>query len=193
SLRLRGLRQDSLFLPLIVSGLVDVAENKKKTIVQVLTESYGDLVKHLARRFGTATDIHDVVQDTYLRAEKMPPDMDVQNLRAYVFRMADNIAIDHLRRKSAQTRYFEPLGDHDSLCADASPEQTADFRQRIAILENVVANLPPRQREVFLMHKFDGLSHSQIAERLGITKSAVEKLIIKALATARARLDERLN
>lgn len=170
-----------------------MAENKKKTIVQVLTESYGDLVKHLARRFGTATDIHDVVQDTYLRAEKMPPDMDVQNLRAYVFRMANNIAIDHLRRKSAQTRYFEPLGDRDSLCADASPEQTADFRQRIAILENVVANLPPRQREVFLMHKFDGLSHSQIAERLGITKSAVEKLIIKALATARARLDERLN
>ncbi|MNL68404.1 putative RNA polymerase sigma factor FecI [compost metagenome] len=70
-----------------------------------------------------------------------------------------------------------------------SVDRVIDYRQRLAALERVIADLPSRQREVFLMHKFDGLSHSEIAAELGITRSAVEKLIMKALAACRDRLD----
>ncbi|MBX8814512.1 RNA polymerase sigma factor, partial [Ochrobactrum sp. MR34] len=52
--------------------------------------------------------------------------------------------------------------------------------------------LPPRQRDVFLMHKFDGLSHTEIAQKLGITRSGVEKLIMKALAHCREHLGKHL-
>ncbi|WP_246752778.1 RNA polymerase sigma factor [Sinorhizobium sp. BG8] len=158
-------------------------------MIQLLTESYGDLVKHVTRRLGGPVDADDVIQDTYLRIQRIPADTDIQNPRSYLFRMADNVAMDHLRSRAARTRHVVSGDWHDVQSDEASAERSVDYRQRIKILEIAISDLPPRQREAFLMHKFDGLSHSEIAEELGITRSAVEKLIMKALATCRDRLD----
>ncbi|MGF6175842.1 RNA polymerase sigma factor [Ensifer sp. 4252] len=166
-----------------------MAPSQKKTILQVLTESYGDLARHVARRFKGRADADDVIQDTYLRVRNIPSDAPIQNPKAYLFRMADNVAVDHVRRRVAQERHISPTEVPDMESGEVSADQVVDYRQRLAALERVIADLPPRQREVFLMHKFDGLSHSEIAAELGITRSAVEKLIMKALATCRERLD----
>ncbi|WP_457585163.1 RNA polymerase sigma factor [Ensifer canadensis] len=166
-----------------------MAPSQKKTILQALTESYGDLVRHVARRFRDRADADDVIQDTYLRVRNIPSDVPIENAQAYLFRMVNNVAVDHVRRRIAQERHISPAEVHDVGSGEVSVDQVIDYRQRLAALERVVADLPSRQREVFLMHKFDGLSHSEIAAELGITRSAVEKLIMKALATCRDRLD----
>lgn len=166
-----------------------MAAHKKLSMTQLLAESYKDLVRHVARRFGGLSDAEDVIQDTYFRLQKIPPETDIRNPRSYLFRIADNVAVDHLRSRQARNGRLTVEVPLELPSDEASIERTVDYRQRLKALERAVAELPPRQREVFLMHKFDGLSHSEIAVELGITRSAVEKLIMKSLASLRDRLD----
>jgi len=170
-----------------------MANSTKNAIVQVLMDSYSDLLRHLSRRLGGSVDAGDIVQDTFLRIQKIPADTDIRNPRSYVFRMAENVAVDHLRGQKSRSRYIADGELPDMEDDQVSAERTVDYRQRLAMLERAVAGLPQRQRQVFLMHKFDGLSHSQIAEELGISRSAVEKLVMKALATCRDALGDMMN
>lgn len=165
-----------------------MAGEKKKSIFENFTASYGELLRHVSRRLGRDADADDVLQDTFLRLQSIPAEADIKNPRSYLFRMADNLATDHIRSKRSLERYFSSGEFPD--CVDDKPlsERIVDYRQRLGRLQQAVAELPQRQRQVFLMHKFDGLSHAEIARELKITKSAVEKLVMKALAHLRDRL-----
>lgn len=166
-----------------------MAGNDRTSLVRLLVSHYSELTRHLSRRLGSPQCASDVVHDTYLRLQglKAVPDMD--NPRAYLFRMADNLAIDRLRAQGREGRRRdgeEVLAVQPSETPDA--EASADYRQRLRLLARAVDELPPRCREVFLMHKMDGLGHAEIARRLGISRSAVEKHVMRALAHCRDRL-----
>lgn len=167
-----------------------MAGDSRKNILASFSASYGELLRHLNRRLGADLDADDVLQDTFLRLHSIPADSDIRNPRSYLFRIADNLAMDRIRSRRTLGRYVASADNPDAVDESPSPESVVDYRQRLARLEQAVAELPDRQRQVFLMHKFDGLSHSEIAGELGITKSAVEKLVMKALAHCRDRLGD---
>ncbi len=167
-----------------------MAESRKRSIVEYFADSYGELLRHLSRRLGKEVDADDVLQDTFLRLQRIPAEVEIKNPRSYLFRVADNLALDHMRGRRALGRHFVPGEGFDSEDDSPSPESIVDYRQRLSRLEQAIAELPGRQKQVFLMHKFDGLSHAEIARELGITKSAVEKLVMKALAHCRDRLGD---
>ncbi|MFT4003848.1 MAG: RNA polymerase sigma factor, partial [Rhizobium sp.] len=158
-----------------------MAGDRKRNILDSFVASYADLLRHLSRNLGKDVDADDVMQDTFLRLQRMPIETDVANPKTYLFRVVDNLALDHIRGQRAAGRHFASDEIFDSVDGSPSPEHVVDYRQRLARLEQAVAELPSRQRQVFLMHKFDGMSHAEIARELGITKSAVEKLVMKAL------------
>jgi RNA polymerase sigma-70 factor (ECF subfamily) len=154
-----------------------------------LATHYVELVRHVARRFGNRNLADDIAQDL----QSAPALPDIRNARAYLFRTANNLAIDYMRRDATQARRFPSIDLDDGIAAQTpSPESVLDYKQRYALLEKAVAELPPRCREVFLLHKFDGLDHATIAAQLGISKSMVEKHIIKAMAHCRDRLADHL-
>jgi RNA polymerase sigma-70 factor (ECF subfamily) len=163
----------------------------KQSLLTLLTENYGELVKRLSLRVGGTVDANDIVQDAFLRLQRVSAEQIIENPRSYLFRIADNLAIDHIRSRTSQARRLEQVGDiHLIASGDPSPERIIDYRQRLARLEGVISELPDRQRKAFLMHKLDGLSHSEVAQVMGISKSGVEKLITKALARCRDGLDD---
>lgn len=164
-----------------------------KGVFRALIEGYGDLGRRLNRRLATSIDAQDVLQETWLKLARTAGLPDVSNPKAYVGQIAGNLAIDHIRAQKVRDRYFAPVEFHDMPAEAPSAERIVDYRQRVARLEAIIAELPSRQREVFLLHKFDGLSHSEIAERLGISRSAVEKLVMKALASCRDGLGDLLD
>ncbi|MEL5879205.1 sigma-70 family RNA polymerase sigma factor [Cereibacter sphaeroides] len=158
-----------------------------------LMSGYDRLSRHLTRRPGTLCDAQDVMQDAWLRLAKVQDVEEMSSPAAYVGQVVRNLAIDRLRAQRVRERHFTAAEVHDQPADLPSAERIVDFRQRLARLEEIVAELPPRQRQVFLLHKFDGLSHSEIATRLGISRSAVEKLIMKALAQCRDGLGDLLD
>lgn len=151
-----------------------------------------DIARFLRQRGHDPETVKDITQDTFMRIHNTEKRSDINNIRSYLFRIADNLAKDYFRAAKAQSRYLSQAETFDAIDESPDQERVADYRQRLQILEEAVATLPPRQKEVFLLHKFDGLSHVEIAQKLGITRSAVEKLIMKALAHCRDHLGEHL-
>ncbi|MGH6860328.1 MAG: sigma-70 family RNA polymerase sigma factor [Phyllobacterium sp.] len=163
------------------------------SLLHVLTLHYDELVRHLTRKLGNAVVATDVAQDTYLRLQSVPAGIDIQSPRAFIFRVADNLAIDHLRKEASRARYFTTEQIPERAMDAPLQDRVLDYRQRLALLEQAIAELPPKCRETFLMHKYDGLSHAEIARELHISRSMVEKHIMKALAHCRDRLSSVLD
>ncbi len=112
----------------------------------------------------------------------------LQNARAMLYRIAGNLAIDHHRLQIRQPAHnaIDELLLHDLPVSDAlNPERIVYARQILMQLCAVIEELPPQCHRAFILHKFDGLSHDEIASQLGITRNAVEKLLIRALVRLR--------
>ncbi|MEG7168242.1 pyoverdine signaling pathway sigma factor FpvI, partial [Pseudomonas aeruginosa] len=84
---------------------------------------------------------------------------------------------------------LEVLDDEEGL-ASPSPQTVVDQGQRLDNLQRALAELPAICRSSFLLRKLDGLSHSQIAEHLNISRSLVEKHIVNAMKHCRVRMRE---
>ena len=95
----------------------------------------------------------------------------------------------HRRNALRQSEPLEVL-DSEERFATSSPHASHDQAQRLALLERALAELPSACRDSFLLRKLDGLSHPQIAERLSISRSLVEKHIVNAMKHCRVRMRE---
>lgn len=165
-------------------------DDGKTTLLDMFLSNYTDLLKYVTRRLGKASDANDVVHDTFFRIRSLTVEAEIKNPKAYLFRVANSQMIDYLRRGRSRERYIIADSSYDAVDGRPSPERSADYKGRLELLQRAIANLPARQKEVFLMHKFDGLRHAEIAVRLNISRSAVEKLLIKAMANLRDALGD---
>lgn len=163
------------------------------TLDQLLVDSQSELRRYLRQRFGCDMLAAEAVQDACVRLSGAgrPATGTVRHPRAYIFRVATNIALDILRRETRERRRFVALDDAPEAVEVPVPsvERSIEQRERLALLRGAIDELPPRCREVFVLHKLDGLSHADVAERLGISRNMVEKHVIRAMRHFRDRLD----
>ncbi|MFL6547740.1 MAG: RNA polymerase sigma factor [Povalibacter sp.] len=123
----------------------------------------------------------DLLHSAFIRLSEYQDRDAVENPSAFLVRTASNLAVDERRKQ--RVRREGPLDISEMLeISDAQPlpAEVLVARER---LENVMAaleSLGPRTREIFLLHRLDGLKYREIAARLDITVSAVEKHIAKA-------------
>lgn len=162
-----------------------------RTDLSTLVRDHGqDLQQFLARRLGCADTAKDLVQDTFLRLLQNASGEVLVNPRAFLFRIASNLVIDHHRRR--RHRDTVPLDDPEQPVdpTDHSPsvETVVWSKQQVARLERAMAQLPPKCRQVFVLVKFHHLSHAEVAARLGISHSTVVKHLIKAVDFCRTCL-----
>jgi len=144
------------------------------------------LKRFLGRFLYRKEDIDDMAQEAFLRAYKATQGRDIEFPKAYLFRVAKNLALKELGRKSKQmTDYLEESLIEDDVNASDLLEEHLVAEQKIHLYFDAIAELPPQCRRVFLMRKVQALPHRAIADELGITKSAVEKHI--AIGVARCR------
>ncbi|HUD28890.1 MAG TPA: RNA polymerase sigma factor [Novosphingobium sp.] len=133
----------------------------------------------------------DIVQETWARA--IPPlrEGKVENVRAFLYRIARNLVVDGARERGKWSPWVLDA-DLGGLIADDAPsaERAVLGRYRLRLLLELVESLPPRCREVFALRKIEGLHQAEIAERLGITRGAVEKHLRHALLVLATRLGE---
>jgi RNA polymerase sigma factor (sigma-70 family) len=126
---------------------------------------------------GSRQDAEDALQDVFLRAYSSLRSSDRPlSLRAWLYRVAHNRCIDHLRKPVPPAIDLfdasrKPL--HDPI---AESERREDLRRLIAD----VRRLPEQQRSALLMREMDGLSYAELAEALGVTLQAVKSLLVRA-------------
>ena len=133
----------------------------------------------------------DLTQETYMRLVNLTQTTSVTYPRALLFRTATNLAIDHLRKGKFERHTGEVLEVAMDVPSGApSAERAVLDKQRLAIFLRAIDTLPPRCREAFLLHRVHDCSYRDIAARLDISESAVEKLIMRALLHCRATLQQ---
>lgn len=129
---------------------------------------------YLRERFPTLLDIDDLVQDTYERMIRARDTGRVRQPKAYLFATARNLAHDFFRRR--QVVSIDGSADVDRLrLLEETPDaaESASQAQEIDILHEAIASLPDRCRQVLTLRRLRGLSHREIARRLGISEHTV--------------------
>ncbi|MGX1747164.1 MULTISPECIES: RNA polymerase sigma factor [unclassified Brevundimonas] len=136
------------------------------------------LARSLKRRFGDQ-DIEDLAQETWLRLASAVSLSDIRHPKAFLLRIATNLASTRRRRRELAMRAEAVVAVRD--CIDA------DQTDRVMLIQ-IVLGLPESLRDVFLLSRIDGLTNAQIADRLGISPKTVEWRMTRALAHCAAQL-----
>ena len=126
-------------------------------------------------------DAEDLLHDAWVRMTERT--IAVENAEAFLVRSAANGGWDAYRREQREPPSTVLTETQITLVRDDSPLQDEALiaRHRLERLLAGVDQLTPRTREVFLMHRLDGRKHREIAAELGISQSAVEKHVAKAV------------
>jgi RNA polymerase sigma-70 factor (ECF subfamily) len=156
-------------------------------------EYYDELVVHLTRRLRSRDQAMDLAQETFLRVLTQGTNTPVEHPRAFLYKTAWNLSVDLFRKKKRQAEEsLEAEEIREVLTVSANQDAIVESKEQVEILCRAVQELPPKCRQVFLLNKFKERSHAEIAARLGISKSMVEKHITKAMAHCRQRLEDTL-
>jgi RNA polymerase sigma-70 factor (ECF subfamily) len=160
----------------------------RAALLAAYLERRPDLVRFFTARLKSAAAAEDLVQDIYLRIAASPPDAEVHNPAAYLYRLGTNLMLDRLRgeRRTASREFawretHRTVVGQEEVAEDAGADDALAARQQLAAIVEALKALPPQTQRVFRMHKFDGLSHAEVAQALGISRSAVEKHVMAAL------------
>jgi RNA polymerase sigma factor (sigma-70 family) len=157
------------------------AEDAAAAELRGLMAAYGPGLRRYFRKRAPAHEVDDLVQNVFLKMQARSVAEPVADIERYLFRIAATVLVDghrddplHLRRHEALHEGIEPV---DTL----SPERILIGAEALDRIMAVLQALPPRTSEAFILHRFEELTYEAIARRMGISKSGVEKLIMRAL------------
>lgn len=168
----------------------DAAEDQGALASRTLREHGADLRRFLRARLARPQDLDDVVQEVYLRLLRVQQRDKVQNPLAYVFGIAANVVSEFkLRERRSRLVYDTEMmqAAADAPAAQPDGEGGAFFEHQV---KQALAQLPPMRLAVLLLERREGLTHPQIAERLGLSVHTVKKYSVEALAQVRAGLQQ---
>lgn len=139
------------------------------------------LLQAVRRAVRGADSAEDLLHSAFIRLSEYKGRDAVENPSAFLVRTAANLAVDERRRQ--RVRRENPIDISEMLeISDGQPlhPEVLAARERLDSVMAALESLGPRTREIFLLHRLDGLKYREIAARLDITVSAVEKHIARA-------------
>ena len=140
------------------------------------------LARFFSARVPDAAEVDDLVQEVFTRILAREAVTPVEHLGGFVFQMAANVLADRARRRFARRADTHVAFDPDHHAdQDIDPFRVLSGKQDLQIVAAALLTLPARTRAVFLLNRIDGHRHREIARRLGISVSAVEKHMVRAI------------
>ena len=160
----------------------------------VLAEEAGSVRRWLTRYFGrrvrNQSEIEDMVQDVFARMVARNSTEPIENLGGYVMKTASSVLADH-----ARNRFSHRASLHVAFDAEVHGEEQSDPERLLRGREDLYAAtacllcLPERTRTVFILRRLEGKKYRDIAEHLGISVSAVEKHMMRAIEHLSSGMD----
>ena len=151
-------------------------------------KAFSDLVRRhqtavyrfLSRMLGSHEDALELTQDTFIKAwQALPQWQPEAQFRTWLFRIANNTALDALRRRKLVE--FVPLEDtHDVPCSGPNPERQAQAAQEIRRLEASLNKLAPEHRQILLLREVEEMSYEEIGLVLALSEGTVKSRLARA-------------
>jgi RNA polymerase sigma-70 factor (ECF subfamily) len=147
------------------------------------------LEQFFERRLGRSSDIEDLVQEVFERLLRQKSLHTLERLDGYVFTVAANLLRDRARKGSLKTTELVDLEQTAVVSEEITPERVLLGQDSMNRFLAAIAELPERTRTVLMLRRFEGLEFKAIASQLGISVSAVEKHMMRAMDALSRRLD----
>ena len=148
------------------------------------------LRRYFGKRANQSADVEDLVQDVLLRLAVRGDCDSIEQPEAYLMRTATNVWRDYLRKKKthAEKAHEEYIEGH--VLEENGPARELEGRESIHAILAALGELPTRTRQVFVLCRVEGIRQKSVAKRLGVSVSAVEKHMIRAIAHLTSILGE---
>ena len=167
----------------------------KNAFVAKIEKEHGErLRKFLAIKLRhSAADVPDLVQEIFLRLLRVDHHESIRSPEAYLFTIAFHVLHQHVMRRSAVPEAVEitALIDQMESAPEADPVRQVEKQQQLEELQYALRELPPKAQAVLLLHRRDGYSLEEIADRLGFSRANAAKYLAKALVHCRRYVQQR--
>ncbi len=163
-------------------ALVDaIAHGDDKAFESLVKRYQGPLLNFLFRFVGDRGMAEDLTQEVFLRVyEAAHRFQERGRVSSWVFKIAYNLAVNELKRRSRAMKYLRESASRDEALAEyPAPDMTAGYELNEAI-ESAMGELPDNQRAALLLRVREGLSYREIAEALDLSVQSVDSLVFRA-------------
>lgn len=176
--------------------LVESANGRPEAFEPLVERHQGRILRLCERFLGDREEARDAAQEVFVKAFRHATSVEPRGLLStWLYRIAVNHCLNRLRRRKI-LRFVpfsrvsaEPEGEGATLdppAPGAGPEAAAAARERWRQTRLAIDRLPPGQRAVLILAKFEGLSYREIATALGLTEGAVESRLVRAMRRLQA-------
>ena len=177
-------------MPPLHPGPLRVEETVRSNFSSLYAITLSPLRQYLARILGNASEAQDIAHDAYLKTYSAMQEKPLEKPRAFLFVTARHLAINYRFRRAERMQPTETTAVEEKL--ERSPDVVDEViaRQNAEALDRAILALPPGCRRVLLLRNSEQISHEEIALRLGISRSNVEKHLARALRLLREELSK---
>ena len=150
---------------------------------------YDELVYYVQKMVGDKESAKDITQEAYTKLveHEQKKQVDYDNIRAFLYKIARNIVIDNVRKTKKVTQIEYEENDFISPKKE-QPEEIVVQDNYYKNLMKMVDTLPSRTKEAFILHTIDGYTRKEIASMMGVSISAVDKHIARATKKLQEKL-----
>lgn len=164
----------------------------QKGDVQAFSEIYdrykGLLYLHAFRRLNDSSEAEDLIHDLFASLWTNRAKLTIaEKLSSYLYVATRNRIIKLVAREKLKTNYLESINDFFDR-GDLATDHQVRTRDLEKLIEKEISALPEKMRKIFLMSRFENLSHKQIAEKLDLSEQTVSKQVSNALKILRSKL-----
>ena len=178
-------------LPKPSGGMADVSAvraDRSQSLAEIFRNHHQALVRFLTLRTGSREDAKDILQEAYAKLLALDHPGTISILGGYLWQTAVNLAVDRVRQRALHERYARAARQRVET-RDFSAETTVEARERLAIVERAIGNLPARCLEAFRLHVLNDLTFEQVGREMQISDRMAKKHVARALEYLQACLD----
>ena len=165
--------------------------NSDESSLEVLFNYYYPRLYHFSKSFlKIETGIDDILQEVFLKVwQNRKQITSVSTFNAYIFTITKNLLLNEIRRRLNNEKIKDNL-QKLSIAEEYRTFDDVEYNDLKVKIENIVNELPERQKEVYNLSREEGLSHKEIAEKLGISPKTVEYHIAQSISFLKKKIKE---
>lgn len=162
---------------------------RSELVRRLFEEHNRALIRFLQAKLSSEAEAQEVAQEAYVRLLRLEDASAMSFLRAHLFSIAANLAVDRLRHRQVCERNA-PQDLFEDLLNRPGPDREVLGQQELEVVKAALKKLPEKCRRAFLLHVFEGHSVREIAETMQLTDRMIRHYVARALTVCRECLDQ---
>ena len=163
-------------------------DKKEELLKRLFKARHHSVYNFFLKKLGFSEDAADGTQETFLRMVRHNGAISLKSPDSYLFRIARNLASDMLRIWAVRSKYTKAADIEAQPSTSPLQDAALDTRKQRELIQAAISELPPRCKEVFVLHQFKNLTYKEIGSQLNISPNTVKNHYINALLRLRKAL-----